>query len=99
MKRLLHEGENLIAMHGHNGTKGALADFGLYCDAAPVLKEIRQARQTSVSVLATSTYYTFECGPVKLDVVFTSPMLYDDLELLSTPVGQVQEAPVHAVYL
>lgn len=89
MKRLLHEGENLIAMHGHNGTKGALADFGLYCDAAPVLKEIRQARQTSVSVLATSTYYTFECGPVKLDVVFTSPMLYDDLELLSTPVGYI----------
>lgn len=89
MKRLLHEGENLIAMHGHNGTKGALADFGLYCDAAPVLKEIRQARQTSVSVLATSTYYTFECGPVKLDVVFTSPMLYDDFELLSTPVGYI----------
>ncbi len=89
MKKLLHEGNNVIAMHGHNVKNGALADFGLYCDSAPILSEIKQAQQTAVSVLATSTYYTFNCGPVKLDVVFTSPMLYDDLDLLSTPVGYI----------
>ncbi len=89
LKRLLHEGDNLIAMHGHNVKNGALADFGLYYDAAPALNEIQQARQTSVSVLATNTYYTFACGPINLDVVFTSPMLYDDLDLLSTPVGYI----------
>lgn len=89
MKQLLHEGSNVIAMHGHNVKNGALADFGLYCDAAPILNQIKQARQTAVSVLATSTYYTFNCGPVKLDVVFTSPMLYNDLDLLSTPVGYI----------
>ena len=88
-KKLLHEGENIVAMHGHNAIKGALADFGLYYDAAPELKDVRQARQTSVSVLATNTYYTFACGPVTLDVVFTSPMIYDDLDLLSTPVGYI----------
>ncbi len=88
-KKLLHEGENVVAMHGHNAIKGALADFGLYYDAAPELKDVRQARQTSVSVLATNTYYTFACGPVTLDVVFTSPMIYDDLDLLSTPVGYI----------
>ena len=89
MKQLLHEGSNVIAMHGHNVKNGALADFGLYCDAAPILNQIKQAQQTAVSVLATSTYYTFNCGPVKLDVVFTSPMLYNDLDLLSTPVGYI----------
>lgn len=88
-KKLLHEGENVVAMHGHNAIKGALADFGLYYDAAPELKDVQQAQQTSVSVLATNTYYTFACGPVTLDVVFTSPMIYDDLDLLSTPVGYI----------
>lgn len=88
-KRWLHEGNNLIAMHGHNVGKGALADFGLYSNAAPVMARIKQARQTSVDVLATNTYYTFACGPVTLDVVFTSPMIYDDLTLLSTPVGYI----------
>lgn len=88
-KKLLHEGKNIIAMHGHNIAKGAFADVGLYCDNAPVLSKIKQARQTNVNVLATSTYYTFDCGPVQLDVVFTSPMIYDDLDLLSTPVGYI----------
>ena len=37
--------------------------------------------------MATSTYYSFRCGPVRLDLVFTAPMLIDDLELLSTPVN------------
>ena len=71
MKRLLHEGENLIAMHGHNGTKGALADFGLYCDAAPVLKEIRQAAPktsrypSSFTAIATKIA-TFSYSPPQL---------------------------------
>ena len=50
---------------------------------------IKQAVQKSVSVLATNTYYTFECGPVMLDLVFTAPMLIDDLDLLSTPVNYI----------
>ena len=41
------------------------------------------AQQKSVSVLATSSYYTFLCGPMELDVVFTAPMLIDDYDLLS----------------
>lgn len=50
---------------------------------------VETAEQRSVSVMATSTYYTFSCGAVDLDVVFTSPMLIDSLELLSTPVSYV----------
>ena len=48
-----------------------------------------QAEQKSVSVLATNTYYTFKCGPVELDVVFTAPMLMDDYDLLSAPVNYI----------
>lgn len=46
-----------------------------------------KATQRSVSVTATSTYYTFACGPVELDVVFTAPMLIDDYDLLSSPAN------------
>ena len=47
------------------------------------------AQQKSVSVLATSSYYTFLCGPMELDVVFTAPMLIDDYDLLSAPVNYI----------
>lgn len=47
----------------------------------------RKAQQLSVSVMPTSTYYTFACGPVELDVVFTAPMLIDDYDLLSSPAN------------
>ena len=47
------------------------------------------AQQKSVSVLATSSYYTFLCGPMELDVVFTVPMLIDDYDLLSAPVNYI----------
>ena len=50
---------------------------------------IKTATQKSVDVLATSTYFTFGCGPVELDVVFTAPMLMDDLDLLSMPINYI----------
>ena len=47
------------------------------------------AEQLSVDVLPTQTYYTFRCGPVELDVVFTAPLLIDDLDLMSTPINYI----------
>lgn len=47
------------------------------------------AIQKSVTVMPTATYYTFDCGPVQLDLVFTSPLLMDDLDLMSTPVNYI----------
>ena len=47
------------------------------------------ALQKSVSVMATSSYYTFLCGPMELDIVFTAPMLIDDYDLLSAPVNYI----------
>ena len=86
-KNLLRSGPNIIAAHCHNTTGGAYADFGLFENCWKPNNNIRQATQKSMDVLATSTYYTFACGPIDLDLVFTAPMLIDDLEQLSTPVN------------
>jgi glutaminase A-like protein/uncharacterized protein DUF5127/uncharacterized protein DUF4964 len=49
----------------------------------------REAVQKSVSILATQTNYVFQCGKVDLSLTFTSPLLPDDLDLLSRPVSYV----------
>ena len=89
LKRLLKEGKNVIAAHCHNTTGGAYTDFGLYRNILTPNADVHTAKQKSVSVLATSTYYTFSCGPVDLDVVFTAPMLINDYDLLSSPVNYI----------
>jgi hypothetical protein len=45
------------------------------------------AVQKNVNVLPTQTFYTFDCGPVALDVIFTAPLLLDNLERVSTPIN------------
>ena len=88
-KNALHAGKNVIAAHCHNTVGGALLDFGLYRNVTAGQTAVKTAVQKSVSVLATSSYYTFSCGPVDLDVVFTAPMLINDYDLLSTPINYI----------
>lgn len=89
IKKKLRKGKNVLAAHCHNTTGGAYVDFGIYREKHGVAKFSNEAVQKSVDVLATSSYYTFSCGPVELDVVFTAPEIIDDLDLLSTPVNYI----------
>ena len=88
-KAMLHSGKNVLAAHVFNHTGGAYLDFGLYQNVGMDASAIVTAQQKSVDCLATSTYYTFTCGPVELDVVFTAPFLMDDYDLLSSPAGYI----------
>lgn len=49
----------------------------------------RAAQQTSCTVHATRTAYTFRCGPAEVQLDFVTPLLLDDLDLLSRPVTYV----------
>ncbi len=44
------------------------------------------AKQVSVRVMPTRTFYTFEAGSVELTVCFMTPMLPADMKLLTSPV-------------
>ena len=85
----LRKGRNVIAAHGHNTVGGSFVDFSISYLPAKSFGFETEAVQKSVNVMATSSYYTFECGPVQLELVFTAPQLIDDLDLLSTPINYV----------
>src|SRR5687768_14211372 len=56
---------------------------GLRPDSTPAM------RQTGVEVLPTRTIYLFEAAGVELGLEFLSPLLPDDLDLVSRPVTYV----------
>lgn len=89
VKKKLRKGKNVIAAHCHNTTGGAYVDFGIYTPSNESAPFENLAIQKSVDVLPTQTYYTFVCGPVELDVVFTAPVMIDDLDLISTPINYI----------
>lgn len=89
VKSSLKSGKNIITAHCHNRTGGGYVDFGLFEKEPDKNAFTKTATQKSVSVLPTQTFYTFECGPVELEVIFSAPLLLDDLELISRPVNYV----------
>ncbi|RYY29909.1 MAG: DUF4965 domain-containing protein [Chitinophagaceae bacterium] len=84
---LLKKGDNVLALHCTNtGGRGVL-DAGLARRKS--VNNLTRAFQQSVHMTATATRYRFLCGPVSVDLAFTSPLLLDSLDLLGRPVTYV----------
>nr|WP_319510317.1 DUF4965 domain-containing protein [uncultured Draconibacterium sp.] len=89
-KSLLNlDGKNTIAAHCWDRGGLAYVDFGLFKESEIQPVFAQTAVQNSVKITATQTKYDFSCGPVDLKVEFVSPLLMDDLDLLSRPVNYI----------
>lgn len=86
----LKTGDNVLAVHCKNTGGGSWLDVGLeYQVVSPSPVNVKLASQTSVNVSATQTTYNFKCGAVNLKVMFTSPLVLSNLNLLTTPVSYI----------
>lgn len=103
VKRSMRFGKNILTAHAHNETGPGVIDFGIVKKSGAKINFEQTAVQKSVEVLPTQTWYNFVCGPVSLDLIFTSPFLADDLYLLSRPVNYITwqakstDSKVHSV--
>ena len=93
VKKKLKVGKNILAAHCHNNNINragdGYVDFGLFYKDEYSFNFENEAVQKSVDVLPTQTFYTFTCGPVELKLVFTAPLLLDDIDLVSTPINYI----------
>jgi hypothetical protein len=89
IKRKLKPGKNVLAIHCENTAGGAWLDVGLGNEPVIPKSNIIAAEQKSVEIKATQTIYTFACGPVDLNLCFTSPLILSNLDLVSRPVSYI----------
>lgn len=106
VKSFLKKGKNVLAIHVVNTGGGAILDAGIVEKAVTVNNQnVLLAQQKSVTINATQTIYGFTCGKIDLNLTFTSPLLIDDLTVLSRPVSYISakvksnDGAQHAVQL
>lgn len=85
---VLKAGKNVLAIHIKNTAGGRYLDAGIV-EEIPNDTKIIAATQTDVSFKATTTKYTFTCGPIDLEASFTSPLLLNDIKLTARPVSYI----------
>jgi hypothetical protein len=82
-------GKNVISAHCLDRGGLSYVDFGIYKEGDQKEVFAQTAVQKRVSLSATQTHYSFSCGPVNLKLQFVSPLLPNDLNLLSRPVNYI----------
>ena len=80
---------NVLAAHCHNNGGGAYVDLGISKKVKQENTFDERAVQTKVNVMPTQTFYTFECGGVQLELIFTAPFLTDDLDAMTSPFNYI----------
>jgi hypothetical protein len=90
IKARLKKGQNILAIHCANTAGGAWLDAGLLDEVKEKPdNQIKVAKQTAIDMNATQTTYKFRCGKADLAVMFTSPLLINDMELFPRPVSYI----------
>ncbi|HTE12137.1 MAG TPA: DUF4965 domain-containing protein [Chitinophagaceae bacterium] len=93
VKQKIKKGKNVLAIHVANTAGGAALDAGISEEPGATKNPgVKTADQKSVSINATQTIYAFTCGKTDLTLSFTSPLLTNDLNLLSRPVTYINAA-------
>jgi predicted alpha-1,2-mannosidase len=92
IRKKLIVGKNVIAIHCANVEADAWLDVGLANEPKSNAVAQKNAVQTGIDMLATQTIYHFTAGPVSLTLTFTSPLLINNLDILSRPVSYVSFA-------
>ena len=83
----LKKGTNRMSIHCTNDRGPGFIDAGLVSRSK--VQQHENAIQKSVDITATQTKYEFTAGAIDLSVKFTSPLLMDELEVLSRPASYV----------
>lgn len=89
VKNKMKKGVNILTMHCINPQGNAWLDAGLVNELKQPIDNIVTASQKSVEIKATQTVYNFACGGIDLQLTFTSPLLLQNLNLLSRPVSYI----------
>ena len=90
IKNILQNGENILAIHVVNTGGDALLDAGIVNELSVKNEEqVQTAVQNKLILNATQTIYEFTCSKINLNLTFTSPLLINDLHILSRPVSYI----------